>query len=92
VSQPESSFEEFAAEGPFAEETFSEEEHLAAPAETRAEAPRGILVPRPRTSIYTVLLGISACALAIGCLLLVLEIWQYGPPWTFPWKIPTNFR
>jgi hypothetical protein len=38
------------------------------------------------------MLGISAGALAIGCLVLVLEIWTYGPPWTFPWNIPINLR
>ena len=38
------------------------------------------------------MLGISAAALAIGCLMLVLEIWTYGAPWTFPWNIPINLR
>jgi len=60
--------------------------------EVGADAPRGVLVRRPKTSIYSVLLGISAAALAIGCLMLVLEIWTYGPPWTFPWNIPINLR
>jgi hypothetical protein len=58
----------------------------------RKEAPRGVLVRRPKTSIYSVLLGISAAALAIGCLVLVLEIWTYGAPWTFPWNIPINLK
>jgi hypothetical protein len=58
----------------------------------RSDAPRGVLVRRPKTSIYTVLLGITAGALAIGCLVLVLEIWTYGAPWTFPWNIPINLR
>jgi hypothetical protein len=61
-------------------------------AEVGADAPRGVLVRRPKTSIYSVLLGISAAALAIGCLMLVLEIWTYGAPWTFPWNIPINLR
>lgn len=60
--------------------------------EAQADQPRGILVRRPRTNIYTVLLGISAAALAIGCVMLLLEIWTYGPPWTFPWRIPLNLR
>ena len=60
--------------------------------ETRSEEPRGVFVRRPKTTIYSVLLGISAAALAIACLLLVLEIWQYGPLWTSPWNIPINFR
>jgi hypothetical protein len=57
-----------------------------------ADMPRGVLVRRPKTSIYSVMLGISAAALAIGCLMLVLEIWTYGAPWTFPWNIPINLR
>lgn len=84
MSLPESNFE--AAE-------FEEAEGEApAAAEVRTEAPRGVLVRRPKTNIYSVLLGISAGALAIGCLLMILEIWHYGPPWSFPWKIPTNLR
>jgi hypothetical protein len=60
--------------------------------EVGADVPRGVLVRRPKASIYTVLLGISAGALAVGCLVLVLEIWTYGAPWTFPWNIPINLR
>lgn len=40
--------------------------------------PRGVLVPRPKTTIYTVLLGIAALALLIGCAMLAMEIWRYG--------------
>jgi hypothetical protein len=58
----------------------------------RSEAPRGVLVRRPKTSIYTVMLGITAAALAIGSLVMMLEIWTYGAPWTFPWNIPINLR
>jgi hypothetical protein len=61
-------------------------------AEVAAGAPRGVLVRRPKTSVYTVILGITAGALAVGCLVLVLELWTYGPPWTFPWNIPINFK
>lgn len=43
-----------------------------------SEPPRGVLVPKPRTNIYTVLLGIAALALVVGSLILALEIWQYG--------------
>jgi hypothetical protein len=60
--------------------------------EMASDAPRGVLVRRPKTSIYSVMLGITAGALAIGCLVLILEIWTYGAPWTFPWNIPINFR
>jgi hypothetical protein len=51
-----------------------------------------VLVRRPRTNIYTVLLGISVAAIGVGCLIMLLEIWQYGPIWTFPWKVPINLR
>jgi len=61
-------------------------------AEVGGDAPRGVLVRRPKTSIYSVMLGITAAALAVGCLMLVLELWTYGPPWTFPWNIPINFK
>jgi hypothetical protein len=38
------------------------------------------------------MLGISVAALAIGCLILLMENWSYGPIWTLPWKIPTELR
>jgi hypothetical protein len=34
----------------------------------------------------------AAAALAIGCLIMLVEIAQYGSPLTFPWKIPVNYR
>jgi Tfp pilus assembly protein FimV len=71
-------------------EVIASDEPLVEP--VRSEAPRGVLVRRPKTSIYSVLLGVTAGALVIGCLVLVLEIWTYGAPWTFPWNIPINFR
>ena len=52
--------------------------------ESSFEPPRGVLVPRPRTTIYTVLLGIAVLALVIGCAMLALEMWQYGLRWTPP--------
>ncbi|OHB81978.1 MAG: hypothetical protein A2W31_08950 [Planctomycetes bacterium RBG_16_64_10] len=39
---------------------------------------RGIIVPKPPMNIDTVLLGIALVAITIGCLLLLLEIFQYG--------------
>jgi hypothetical protein len=60
--------------------------------EAAPDEPRGVLVRRPKTNIYTVLLGISAAALAIGCLVLLLEIAQYGSPFTFPWNIPIQYK
>ena len=46
--------------------------------ESSFEPPRGVLVPKPRTTIYTVLLGIAALALLIGCAMLALEFLRYG--------------
>lgn len=60
--------------------------------ESSSDEPRGVLVRRQKPTIYTVLLGIIAGALAVVCLVMILEIWQYGAPWTLPWKIPTSFR
>ncbi len=56
--------------------------------ESSFEPPRGVLVPKPRTTIYTVLLGIAVLALAIGCGVLALEMLQYG----FAWNPPANLR
>jgi hypothetical protein len=89
VSQPELNFEET-----FVEEGFGEEP-VSARATSRAapaDLPRGVLVRHPRANIYTALLGVTAAALAVGCMLMVLEIWHYGVPWSFPWNIPTNYR
>ena len=60
--------------------------------ESSSEEPRGVLVRRQKTTIYTVMLCITVGALAVGCLLMLLEIWQYGPPWTAPWKVPVSLR
>jgi hypothetical protein len=43
-------------------------------------------------TIYTVLLGIALAAVSAACLLLVLELWQYGPLWTSPWNVPVHLR
>jgi hypothetical protein len=52
--------------------------------------PRGVLVRRQKTTIYTAMLIITAAALALGSLMMLMEIWQYGPLWTAPWEVPTN--
>jgi hypothetical protein len=51
-----------------------------------------VLIRRPKTTIYMVLLGIALAALAFGCVTLLLEIWDYGPPWARPWNVPSNLR
>lgn len=61
---------------------------------SRSNPPRGVLVRRPRTTTYTVLLGIAVGALAIGCLLMAIELLNYGslfPGESAAWKIPPEF-
>ncbi|HEX3602238.1 MAG TPA: hypothetical protein VHU84_18945 [Lacipirellulaceae bacterium] len=53
-----------------------------------SERPRGILVRRQTTSIYTVLLLIAVVALAISSLMMILEWAQYG----FQYKPPASMR
>jgi hypothetical protein len=60
--------------------------------ESGSDRPRGVLVRRPKATIYTVLLGVALAAITFGCLLLLLEIWDYGPPWSRPWNVPVNLR
>jgi hypothetical protein len=45
-------------------------------------------VRKPRTTIYTVLLLVALLAIVFSCLLLVLELAQYG----FQFKPPANLR
>jgi hypothetical protein len=56
--------------------------------DSELDKPRGVLVRKPRTSIYTVLLGLALAAMSLGCLALLMEVWQYGPPWAAPWSPP----
>ena len=42
------------------------------------DQPRTMVVQKPKSNIYTALLGISAIALAIACLLLAIEISRYA--------------
>jgi hypothetical protein len=60
--------------------------------ESSSNAPRGVLVRRQKTNIYTVLLMITAGALAVGCLFMLLAILQYGSPFSAPWEVPANMR
>jgi len=47
-----------------------------------------VLIRRQKSSIYNVMLIIAVAALAIGCLMMVLELAQYG----FQFKPPANLR
>ena len=53
-----------------------------------SDRPRGVLVRKPQTTIYTVLLLIALVAMVLSCLLLVLELADYG----FQFKPPANLR
>jgi len=53
--------------------------------DSKSTRPTGVLVRKPKTTVYTALLGVAAAALAIGCLLLLLEITRYDYIWNFPW-------
>lgn len=56
--------------------------------ESSPDRPRGVLVRKPQTTIYTVLLFIALLAIVLGCLLLVLELMHYE----FQFKPPANLR
>jgi hypothetical protein len=56
--------------------------------ELSSDEPRGVLVRRQKSSIYTVLLLITLLALVFGCLMMILEWGQYG----FQHKPPANLR
>ena len=56
--------------------------------ESSSDEPRGVLVRRQRSSIYSVLLLITLLALMFGCLMMIMEWWQYG----FQYKPPANLR
>jgi hypothetical protein len=60
--------------------------------DSSSDSPRGVLVPKPKTSIYTIMLIIALAAIVIGCTVMWLEVLQYGWPWEFPWRIPANLR
>lgn len=47
-----------------------------------SSVPRGVVVQKPKSNIYTALLGVSAGALAMGCLLLYIEIFRFAPEGT----------
>jgi hypothetical protein len=56
--------------------------------ESSFDRPQGVLVRRPRTSIYTVLLFLSLAALVAGCLIMAWEMLQYD----VQYEPPANLR
>jgi hypothetical protein len=60
--------------------------------ESSSEAPRGVLVRRPQTTIYNVLLFIALMALVISCLILALEMWQYDLQYNPPANLGSAMR
>jgi heme/copper-type cytochrome/quinol oxidase subunit 3 len=53
--------------------------------DSRSTEPAGVLVRKPKSNVYTALLGIALAAIMLGCLFLVLEITEYGALWSRPW-------
>lgn len=54
------------------------------PPNSTSDKPAGVLVRKPKSSLYTALLGVAVLAIAVGCLFLLLEISRYGllsAPW-----------
>ncbi|TWT32331.1 hypothetical protein KOR34_40940 [Posidoniimonas corsicana] len=45
---------------------------------TSANAPRGVLVQKPKTNIYTVMLIIAFLSMLFGCLFLYLELSRFS--------------
>ena len=39
-----------------------------------SNVPRGVVVQKPKSNIYVGLMGVAAMCLAIGCILLIVEI------------------
>ncbi len=56
--------------------------------DSSSDRPRGVLVRKPQTTIYTMLLLVALLALVASCLLLVLELTHYD----FQFKPPANLR
>ena len=56
--------------------------------DSKSTRPAGILIRKPSTSIYTVLLGIALASIMLGCLLLLLELHRYDWLWSRPWRPP----
>ena len=46
--------------------------------DSKSTRPVGVLVRKPQATAYVALLGVAVAALVIGCLLLVLELYQYS--------------
>ena len=45
---------------------------------TSANSPRGVLVQKPKTNIYTVMLIIAFLAMLFGCLFMYLELSRFS--------------
>ena len=56
--------------------------------ESSSDRPRGVLVRKPQTSIYTVLLFIALMALVISSLIMAWEMLQYD----LQYNPPANLR
>jgi heme/copper-type cytochrome/quinol oxidase subunit 3 len=48
------------------------------PQPENVDQPRSMVVQRPKSNIYTALLGVSAVALFLGCIFMLLEVVEYS--------------
>jgi hypothetical protein len=58
--------------------------------DSESTRPAGILVRKPKASIYVAMLGIALVAIVIGCIVLHLELAEYGGFmgfFSFPWNV-----
>ena len=51
---------------------------MSQPDLSSANPPRGVVVQKPKTNIYTVMLMIALFAMIMACIFLYLELGQYG--------------
>lgn len=51
---------------------------MSQPDLSSAKPPRGVLVKKQPTNVYTVMLMVSLLAMIIGCVFLGLELAEYG--------------
>ncbi|TWT88880.1 hypothetical protein Mal64_23680 [Pseudobythopirellula maris] len=50
---------------------------MSQPVSSSAKSPRGVIVQKPKTTVYTVMIVLSALMMALGCLFLYLEWVRY---------------
>ena len=67
------------------------------PRKSKSASGRGVLVQKPQSDIYTVLLILSLVAIIVGCAFLLMEIQEYegnikGPTAMVGWSVDRGHR